>query len=1235
MPILPDSSTNGNASSNKHSHLSSSSSGSYNSSSNLSQKLSSLPTKPQSLPHSSSYHDHSNIQSSSRPPSHPRPNTSGNVSNSTSSHSLNTFNGRTNSSKNTRDEDLSEAETVILDDAPQKKLKRLKRRMSRNLDDPDDWQAVKEPPTKKKMESKQLPPPPQSQQSAYSNKRKSPEPSTSNNKPQPLTKVRRSTSPGYSSREHLLKKHARSGRDANGRLKLQRMCDKGKYEEAKELIQVGADVNDRDYAGNTSIHEAALKGHTHIVQLLLDNGGIIDIRSGPHDLDTPLIDAASNDHIDVVKLLLARGADPRIYNAQGKTPMDLIQDDKPNHEEIERLLREATIKMNKKTKQDSKTPDSDDNDTPDFMDPANYVPGTFPPKDLYSTKHSKAQSNIILEGPRRRGARAQSIRNDLLWMDLTTRTGREQVYRKAADGDYEFVGNFLENGWKPDADCLALAARHGHGDVVNLLLAFGADANGVTEDGDTPLQQTVGRGHYNLVKMLLDAGANPTVVDTRGKSLYDIAKESLSSDEKELALLAQSIQSWKQTKKNNTSTPKVSVSPPPLSPNIHTVSSTTSDKYNKADRTDRTDRDAKSRHSSIVSNDLERKIKKRKVNSSESPNGVSEFKPKQKISDENTSRKPSKTSSSMFKDKPSDDGEKPNNSSLVPEKTIKTEKSKQLSDRTVSSSKSDRSIPSQIIKKEPSSETTLSKKLEKDARRKDSSKSAISSPTSTTPEDKDRLKDKPKKLERPNKDKSDRERLDKKSDKVSISEKKERVSNKRDGNEKPERKETQEKDKAKLEKLPSGLTTEKIKSEKVHKPEKSEPIAEKSKVERSQSPAQSTSNSHPASKKATPEVGDRKPNNRKDDHERASSITDSELASANAKELDRIALQRQRDQSRREREARMLQQIEEDERRMQEKKLREEEAARLERQRLEEEAAKKRAEEAEREQERVRLMQIKADAEMRRNLPYGLRIANYGKQRSIDEVCKFLPMLMRASRSASSDKGGYVVDTQVSLILGIQNLYQAYPELSKKLVTDKEKARLWSLLSTHLCKPAQDFNKPEPDLVELSTVSFGFPIQKGSSLADTPSIPSTTNLSSTPFGMTTSVSGGTTNGSFKQSPVLSISLSTTTDTSPDDILKSYNEDKRKFMSMNVFWLRCDQVVDILRRDHLLIYELYKALGPVVIDLDYDDVKERKESEKLVKQKESEEKDRAKLVEKCLPIKLRIKMKSQEARNLWG
>jgi hypothetical protein len=55
---------------------------------------------------------------------------------------------------------------------------------------------------------------------------------------------------------------------------------------------------------------------------------------------------------------------------------------------------------------------------------------------------------------------------------------------------------------------LHTAASNGHKDVVELLLAKGADVNVVDQNNQTPLHDTAGHGHIDVVKLLLDKGAD-------------------------------------------------------------------------------------------------------------------------------------------------------------------------------------------------------------------------------------------------------------------------------------------------------------------------------------------------------------------------------------------------------------------------------------------------------------------------------------------------------------------------------------------------------------------------------------------------------------------------------------------------------------------------------------------------------------------------------------------------------
>ena len=60
--------------------------------------------------------------------------------------------------------------------------------------------------------------------------------------------------------------------------------------------------------------------------------------------------------------------------------------------------------------------------------------------------------------------------------------------------------------------------------VIKLLVAAGADVNGRDDRGNTALHGAVLRGYNDVVKTLIQAGANPYRANNDGKSPADIAK---------------------------------------------------------------------------------------------------------------------------------------------------------------------------------------------------------------------------------------------------------------------------------------------------------------------------------------------------------------------------------------------------------------------------------------------------------------------------------------------------------------------------------------------------------------------------------------------------------------------------------------------------------------------------------------------------------------------------------------
>ncbi|GME66805.1 unnamed protein product [[Candida] boidinii] len=406
--------------------------------------------------------------------------------------------------------------------------------------------------------------------------------SSSNNHSLKSRSVSRSESPiGKKEQNHQTRKFSsKAGKDASGRSLLQRVCAKGNYKEAQSLIKMGANVNESDYAGNTPLHEAALEGFSSIVNLLLDHGADINKQSGYMDLDTALIDAASNLHLDVVSILLERGADPTLVNVQGDTALDALDRDRDindlededleDYKKLKKLLAKETRKFRENNNnsgasnsisgsnnsssanRSSSRENSQNNNSNSNKSSSNYnSDGDNVSKknsssaNKHSQKHNDAKDDIIAP---------------IFDLGFVSKKGQTELFKRVADNDVTYVANYVST-MKPPSSLLCVAAKHGHTEIASLLLAFGADIDYVDRNtGKSPLMFSVGKNHYETVKLLLNNDPNPFQKDKQGRTAVDLAKESDLEDDREVEALEKYISNWRVKQEDSRGSEKTGTS---------------------------------------------------------------------------------------------------------------------------------------------------------------------------------------------------------------------------------------------------------------------------------------------------------------------------------------------------------------------------------------------------------------------------------------------------------------------------------------------------------------------------------------------------------------------------------------------------------------------------------------------------------------------------------------------------
>lgn len=270
------------------------------------------------------------------------------------------------------------------------------------------------------------------------------------------------------------------------------LLNQRKSEDAARILE-NPEINSNKGSddGITPLHLASvLNLKNWIIDLLKFKSTNINAKN--EDIQTPLYAALEKGNLDVVRILLENGANVNLAIYYGITPLYFAVD--TNNLEAVRLLLEKGAYAN-------------------LARDSYYTP-------LYvAAKNGNTEIvRLLLE----KGAQAS----------LTTK-GHTPLFAAAQYGHLDVVRLLVDHGAQinlgKNINSLFIAAQNGHFETVRYLLENGALINLPDSEGETALHIATKRRHIEIVKLLLKAGANPTLL-YKGETPYQIATDPVTKN---------------------------------------------------------------------------------------------------------------------------------------------------------------------------------------------------------------------------------------------------------------------------------------------------------------------------------------------------------------------------------------------------------------------------------------------------------------------------------------------------------------------------------------------------------------------------------------------------------------------------------------------------------------------------------------------------------------------------------
>ena len=295
--------------------------------------------------------------------------------------------------------------------------------------------------------------------------------------------------------------------------------------------------------GRVDIHKAAELGNIEVVKQHLANG--VDVNAKDAWGGTPLHYAASGGHKEIVELLIAKGAAVNAKRSDGGTPLDWAEETGFNKETADLLRKHGATTTKPKVTSFKSMPEIDlasftEEQQATILAQANKEGCDCGCKmtvaecrnDDTSCRTSVRLAKVIVEEvtgekPNSESKAAEPVAEASQPKPTTAKAPDISIHKAVEEGNIEAVKKFLAAGIDVNAKAFITGSTPLHiaatKEVVELLIAKGADVNAKDKYDMTPLHPAAGRGHKEVVELLIAKGADVNARDEDGDTPLDWA----------------------------------------------------------------------------------------------------------------------------------------------------------------------------------------------------------------------------------------------------------------------------------------------------------------------------------------------------------------------------------------------------------------------------------------------------------------------------------------------------------------------------------------------------------------------------------------------------------------------------------------------------------------------------------------------------------------------------------------